>query len=300
MDNPVSGNCCAVLLSNELYRGLVIEYTKTPKDIIKVKIIDYGITEECPAKHVFCLPEHLAQKAPFAHQCLLIGFEDVEVTDNLSTQFDIFCGDGKGDRKVFKMTICEKPVKSNGINAVILEECTSTPVNVNNMLLKNSRPLMETIQLENSKKKQRDSKQSPETTSIGDMQARNNSRKKNSNIAQRENQQKVQLQYVDDKSHRSFFNKTENQEASRSSLTSKATEKITKASATNTGPDKKVGWVSTIISVNKVFVHYEEHISRLEKILDEMFAFYENKSSKLNFSGLMKAPKVSIFFFLIM
>lgn len=183
---------------------------------------------------------------------------------------------------------------------MLSEECTSTPVNVNNMLLKNSRPLMETIQLENSKKKQRDSKQSPETTSIGDMQARNNSRKKNSNIAQRENQQKVQLQYVDDKSHRSFFNKTENQEASRSSLTSKATEKITKASATNTGPDKKVGWVSTIISVNKVFVHYEEHISRLEKILDEMFAFYENKSSKLNFSGLMKAPKVSIFFFLIM
>jgi hypothetical protein len=86
MENPKGGNCCAVLLSNELYRGLVI--SKTPKGLTRVKIVDYGVIEECSPKHVFCLPQHLAQKPPFAYECCLVGFEALEVSDNISTQFE--------------------------------------------------------------------------------------------------------------------------------------------------------------------------------------------------------------------
>lgn len=273
MENPIENSCCAVLLSNELYRGLVI--SKTSKGLLRVKIVDYGITEELPFKHVFCLPQHLAQKPQFSYECCLSGFESLEVTDNISTQFDIFCGDGRGDRKIFTMTILKSGVKST----VTLEDFTSEPpVNVNNMLLKNSRPLSETIQLENSKKRQRDSKQSPEVGFDTSADPYNRNNKTKNNNASRENTRKIQQ--TDEKSHRSFFNKTEAQDAAKSINSQsevKLKEKNRKTNSPNISKDIKVGWVSTIINVNKVFVHFEEHIAGLEKILDEMYAFYENK-----------------------
>lgn len=282
MENPKNGNCCAVLLSNELYRGLVL--SKTTKGLIRVKIIDYGITEEFPPNHVFCLPQNLAHKAPFSYECCLDGFEDLKVSDNVSTQFDIFCGDGRGDRKIFKMIISKSGEKS----IVKLEDSTvDPPLNVNSMLLKNSRPLMETIQLENSKKKQRDSKSSTQTS-----ESENHSDSQNRNIrrknTQRENTQKGS-QSADDKIHRKLqnsFNKSESPDENRNGTS--PSDGNVKINTSKNDMDIKVGWVSTILSCNRVFVHYEEHIASLEKILDDMFSFYENKQS-----AFLKYPFIS-------
>lgn len=42
----------------------------------------------------------------------------------------------------------------------------------------------------------------------------------------------------------------------------------------------KCGWVSTLCTVNKAYVHLEEHIEGLEMILNGMFTHYREKSGK--------------------
>jgi hypothetical protein len=259
MENPKPGCCCAILLTNELYRGVVVSLSN---DKVKVRIVDYGIVEEVHTKNVFLLPEHLTEKAPFAYRCCLVGFDPkVPTSENISTQFDIFCGDGRGDRKIFKFVV----EKFDGIYYVNLDDVTVTPsVNVNKMLLKNSRPLLETIQLENAMKRQKDGKQD------------------NNNPKREKNQQNSTSNTQNDsKSHRSFFgkqsedNKTNNNKTKgNESRKTKAQQKKEKSS------DLKFGWVSTLESINHGFVHYDEHIEGLEKILDEMFTFYENKHTR--------------------
>lgn len=227
--------------------------SKTVTGLLRVKIIDYGITEEFPAKHVFCLPRNLALRASFSYQCCLEGFEALKVSDNISTQFDIFCGDGRGDRKIFQMMI----LKSGEKNVVKLEDFTvDPPVNVNNMLLKNSRPLMETIQLENSKKKQKDIKNnnhSIETEQKSDSLNQNN-RKKNGHVQRETSQNFVEKS----SSHRSFFNKSEildNKSPSKGASVSQNRKSLVDGDPKIKTPkyeiDVKIGWVSTILSINK-------------------------------------------------
>ena len=153
--NPKTGSCCAVLLGDDYYRGLVVGANKNNRTV-QVKIVDFGIIEEIPEKHIHLLTEKFIEKPPQAYRATLKGFEGLEVSENISTQFDIFCGDGRGERKVFKMTILD--THKNSYLVELEDLSVAPPVNVNKMLLKNSRPLIETIQLENAKKRQKEAR----------------------------------------------------------------------------------------------------------------------------------------------
>jgi tudor domain-containing protein 1/4/6/7 len=300
--NPKPGNCCAVFLSGEWYRGTVIGFKNNR---VQVKIVDFGIVEEIPEKQIHLLPEKFIDKSPFAFPCCLKGFEELEVSENISTQFDIFCGDGRGERKVFKMTILDTFKQSY---LVELEDLSvSPPVNVNKMLLKNSRPLIETIQLENAKKRQKDTRRDGRSGSEGFEQTKTNERDRNSAQRGRGNyvnkgiqrnssvQTNNQIDTRDlQQSPRTHFGKSSNEENStkqiRGSKESTPNEQLNKSTDSDQPKktknvkngkqnDLKSGWVSTLISVNRAFVHYDEHIEKLEKILDEMFGFYENNKS---------------------
>lgn len=322
--NPRVGSCCAVSLSGEHYRGLVVAVNKNNRTV-QVKIVDFGIVEEIPEKHVHLLTEKFSEKPPQAHKVCLKGFEDTSVSENISDIFDIFCGDGRGERKVFKMTIIDRLKESY---LVELEDFSTTPpVNVNKMLLKNSRPLIETIQLENAKKRQKDSRNFGEGFDVKSHNDRD--RDRNSSQRGRGNHtskgiprsspaSSVQPEAnARQQSPRTHFDKTSKDEASvgvyrskegnyhsskestpidrqnsksadrethdtiknQKIRTSKAVKQTTNDSK-KTSSDLKSGWVSTLLSINRAFVHYDEHVEGLEKILDEMFAFYENQNSR--------------------
>lgn len=91
------GKCCAVYLSGEFYRGVIVGMQKS--NILQVKLIDFGITEEIQDKHVHLLTDKFIEIAPFAYRACLKGFENLDVSENISTQFDIFCNTING-RKV--------------------------------------------------------------------------------------------------------------------------------------------------------------------------------------------------------
>lgn len=344
--NPKPGCCCAVNLGGEYHRGLVVGATQN--HTVQVKLVDFGIVEEIPEKHVHPLTEKFVEKSPQAHRACLNGFENLEVSDNISTQFDIFCGDGRGERKIFKMVILDT---FNGSYLVDLEDPSVNPaVVVNRMLLKNSRPLIETIQLENAKKRQKDGRKDEPLESTQQSPPKNHDRDKNSsqrgrgsqvnkgssrnspgstNITQSDASRRQQ-------SPRTHFGKTGRNEdssvvggtyyksqkeatvwGSKESTPSEPhsnkssdweqpknitreqnsnsswndnNEKKTKGSRVGkqknneptrkTASDLKSGWVSTMLSVNRAVVHFDEHIEGLERILDEMFGFYENKNSR--------------------
>lgn len=313
--SPKVGSCCAVSLSGEHYRGLVVGSNKSNRTV-QVKIVDFGIVEEIAEKHVHLLTEKFVEKPPQAHRVCLKGFEDIAVSENISDIFDIFCGDGRGERKVFKMTIVEKGEETY---LVELEDfSTSPPVNVNKMLLKNSRPLIETIQLENAKKRQKDSRnfgESFEGKSYNDRDRdRNSSQRGRGNHTSKgiirsspvpaqpeQNRQQTHFDKGDnssgvyrskessvhgskestpvDRHHSKSADREINNTKNQTTRNSKAV-KQTKNDSKKTASDLKSGWVSTLLSINRAFVHYDEHVEGLEKILDEMFAFYENKNSR--------------------
>lgn len=275
--NPKPGNCCAVFLSGEWYRGLIVG---ARNGNVQVKIVDYGIVEEVPEKNVHLLTEKFVEKSPFAHRCCLKGFENLDVSDNISTQFDIFCGDGRGERKVFKMTIDA----FNETYHVELEDFSvAPPVNVNKMLLKNSRPLIETIQLENAKKRQKDERGNNSQRGRGNHVNKGSQRqqsprtyvgKRNEEVTA-SNKSPGSKESTPSDHHREF---DASKNISREQNSNFHDEK--KQKRKSTASDLKNGWVSTMLSVNRAFVHYDEHIEGLERILDEMFAFYENKNSR--------------------
>lgn len=350
--NPKLGSCCAVLLGGDYYRGLVVGANKN-NHTVQVKIVDFGIIEEIPEKQVHLLIEKFVEKPPQAYSAILKGFEGLEVSENISTQFDIFCGDGRGERKVFRMTIFDT-VKNAYI--VELEDLSVTPpVNVNKMLLKNSRPLIETIQLENAKKRQKDSRTFDEnfdSQQVARNQDRNNSQRGRGNYVNKVSQRNIvppvnTNNQLDNRqqSPRTHFGKSnkeenslvvgtyfksqkeanvwgskestpsdhhstkssdweqpkniareqssavswnENSESTQNTQKSRNSKSLKQqqngnAEAVNkkkVSSDLKSGWVSTLLSVNRAFVHYDEHIEGLERILDEMFAFYENNNSR--------------------
>lgn len=349
--NPKPGTCCAVNLGGEYHRGLVVGALQN--HTVQVKIVDFGIVEEIPEKHVHLLTEKFVEKPPQAHRACLKGFEGLEVSDNISTQFDIFCGDGRGERKVFNMVILDI---FNGSYLVELDDPTvNPPLNVNKMLLKNSRPLIETIQLENAKKRQKDARKDgtaaePQPDNAQQAPTRNYEREKNSSQRGRGSQVNRGPQRNSpnatnpppdaskrQQSPRTHFGKTGRGEesslvggtyyksqkeanvwGSKESTPSEAQsnkssdweqpKNITREQNSNaswndlnekkqkgarlgkqknineptkkTASDLKSGWVSTMLSVNRAVVHFDEHIEGLERILDEMFAFYENKNSR--------------------
>lgn len=361
--NPKPGSCCAVFLGGEFYRGLVLGASNKSNRTVQVKIVDFGIVEEIPEKHVHLLTDKFVEKPPQAYRAILKGFEGLEVSENISTQFDIFCGDGRGERKVFKMTISDT-VKDSYL--VELEDFSvNPPVNVNKMLLKNSRPLIETIQLENAKKRQKDARnfgegfedsQSPNKNHERD---RNNSQRGRGNYVNKGQQRSIgSPEETNDsnkyqQSPRKHFVKSsrdessvtagtyfksqkeasvwgskestpsehhsakssdwdqpkniareqsstvswnENNETSNGQKNQKARNSKDVKQKMNgnvdgkkSSGDQKSGWVSTLLSINRAFVHYDEHVEGLEKILDEMFAFYENKNSR-------KSPRIKVEF----
>lgn len=219
---------------------------------------------------------------------------------------------------------------------VELEDASvNPPVNVNRMLLKNSRPLIETIQLENAKKRQKDGRKDVngnegiETA----QQTRNYDRDRNTAQRGRGNhtskgaQRNAPTNQSDASKHqqgsRTYFGKptrhddtpmnggakVPKEEAStwrskelspnvqsknskspeveqlknwneEKAKNSKGAKQKANGGDTTKASELKSGWVSTLLTVNRAFVHYDVHIEGLEKILDEMFAFYENKNSR--------------------
>lgn len=358
--NPKPGSCCGVFLGGEFYRGLVLGASNKSNRTVQVKIVDFGIVEEIQEKHVHLLTEKFIEKPPQAFRAILKGFEGLEVSENISTQFDIFCGDGRGERKVFKMTIVDT-VKDSYV--VELEDFSaSPPVNVNKMLLKNSRPLIETIQLENAKKRQKDARNFGEGFEAQQAATKNTERDRNSSQRGRGNyvnkgqqrsigtpedinhnhqdsnrsQQSPRKHFVKSnrdessvagtyfKSHKeasvwgskestpsehhsvkssdwdqpkniareqsstvSWNDRNDNSEQTNGQKNQKGRnvkevkQKVNgNVEEKKTLTDHKSGWVSTLLSINRAFVHYDEHVEGLERILDEMFAFYENKNSR--------------------
>lgn len=217
-----------------------------------------------------------------------------------------------------------------GTYLVELEDgSVNPPVNVNKMLLKNSRPLIETIQLENAKKRQKDARSSRDgnhqkpanenSESAQQMRDRNSAPRGNNSVKSAtrqlpENNSKAEAgkqpisrthfekpSRADDE--RSSMQKEETTWRSRESKESTPGEARNKSvesdqqkksgnldlkSKSSKGAKPKVngsgyksGWVSTLLTINRAFIHYDEHIEGLEKILDEMFAFYEKSSRKL-------------------
>lgn len=317
--HPKQGSCCAVLLSGEFYRGLVVGLQKNQ---VQVKLVDFGIVESIPEKHVQILTDKFSDIAPFAYRACLKGFENMEVSENISTQFDIFCGDGRGERKIFKMVIYD--IYKDSYLVELEDSSVNPPVNVNKMLLKNSRPLIETIQLENAKKRQKESRRdgnSQKSESFEPVQqqtSKNYDRDRNNAQRGRGNHMNkgVQRSSISPMTHpsdatkqqqnsRTYFGKPSRPEESsglkpqqestawRSKEStpsdhikdsdpqkSKNAKQKANGSEAKKSSDLKSGWVSTLLSINKAFVHYDEHIEGLERILDEMFAFYENKNSR--------------------
>lgn len=308
---PKPGSCCAVFLGGEYYRGQVVGAKSS--NTVQVKIVDFGIIEEIPEKHVHLLTERFVEKPPQAHRVGLKGFEGLEVSENICTQFDIFCGDGRGERKIFKMVIIEK---SDDTCLVELEDfSTNPPVNVNKMLLKNSRPLIETIQLENAKKRQKEgrnfSNRGREPRSpppVNNNQPEGKQQSPRTHFGKSENSS-VAGTYFKSSKEASVWGSKESTPSDHNSIKSSDWEQPKNISREqhsssswndeanaqrgqkakspkggnkqkNEGPQKKSGWVSTLLSVNRAVVHFDEHIEGLQKILDEMFAFYENKNSR--------------------
>ena len=344
--NPKPGSCCAVNLGGEFYRGLVVGAKMN--NTVQVKIVDFGIVEEIPDKEVYLLTDNVTSKSPQAYRACLKGFEGTEVSDNISTQFDIFCGDGRGERKVFKMNIID--TFKDSLLVELEDFSVNPPVNVNRMLLKNSRPLIETIQLENSKKRQKetsrnDGEQAQQVSGRNNDRDRNNSQRGRGNYVNKGTQRNspapgnpqnprthfgkngdrrdeysgVAGTYYKTQREASVWGSKESTPSDHNSIRSSDWEqpknisreqhsnaswnesiesssaqkaqksKNAKTSKQKNGNEKKSsdlksGWVSTLLSINRAFVHYDEHVEGLERILDEMFAFYENKNSRESFN----------------
>lgn len=211
-----------------------------------------------------------------------------------------------------------------GSYLVELEDSSvNPPVNVNKMLLKNSRPLIETIQLENAKKRQKDARRDGNNQknsndnfdSIQQVPAKNQERDRNSsqrgrvNMVKGTNRSDNNSETSKQLNSRTHFEKSNRVDDERSSLQRDETtwrskeatpsetrnksvesdqsknadqkSKNSKGAKQKANNDYKSGWVSTLLTINRAFIHYDEHIERLEKILDEMFAFYEKNSRKI-------------------
>lgn len=254
------------------------------------------------------------QKTKLIEKIFCSGFESLDVNENISTQFDIFCGDGRGERKIFKMLIKEFDTAKETYQVELEDPSVTPPVNVNKMLLKNSRPLIETIQLENAKKRQKEGNVQKKPNELEPVQLNRNFERDRNNASQRGRGQRggmppriitptaVGSNHIDTMLNprtnlakddtggwrskettpsESIIDHLKNDDNQKAKKVVKCKEPEIKKKSEG---DLETGWVSTLVSVNRAFVHFDHHIEGLEKILDEMFAFYENKSRKFVYS----------------
>ncbi|KAG5684859.1 hypothetical protein PVAND_014069 [Polypedilum vanderplanki] len=394
LHNLKVGLCVGVSIEAEWYRGKIIALCNN--NSARVKIVDFGIIEEISAAKIRLLPNRFLNIPLFAICCCLNGFQSIrEVSENITTQFEIFCGDSLGDRKIFKMRIENDSTASESYIADLYDSNTP-PTHVNQMLLKNSRPLAETITLENARKRQKENQKkakeiihtdevisrdikSPEKNTRNNAQrGRGNNVSKgvnrsspssnvnnNNNVGKRQrthfdkvngidnanaiagtyfkttkeatvwgrgndgetksNQQQKSSDWnaqakniAREQNSDSDWNETDSSKKSNTSQKSKNSkgtnkknnaendtskqksaskqEKVvnSKQESSSAADDKQIknlknGWVSTLITVNEAYVHYEEHIDGLEKILDELYGFYETQKS-----SLLRNPKAGL------
>lgn len=330
------GLCCGIQIDGEWFRGQIVGIKQ---DIVSVQVIDFGIVEEVSAKSIRMLTTKFFDAPPFAYRCCLKGFENTEVSDNINTQFDIFCSDGKGERRVFKMLV-EEFKFDKGYIVELEDESVVPPANVNRLLLKNSRPLAETITLENAKKRQKEAaikepapKESPDRNRASSQRGRGNHKGV---------QRSSPATETNDKRQRTHFGKQNEKEESDAfykslkEATSSDKKAATKLNTSNSSssfesnwreghtqensknrkskspktPDKKqkspikrekstvdekaatkrvekpvsnikCGWVSALSSINKAYVHLEEHLEGLERLLNGMYNFYSKSQNPL-------------------
>lgn len=175
----------------------------------------------------------------------------------------------------------------------------SPPVNVNKMLLKNSRPLIETIQLENARKRQKDDRGSSSQRGRGNHANKGAQRQQSPRAGIKKSDEAAQVAgtYYKTQKEASVWGSKESTPSdpqNRSSSDWETPKNISREQNSNvnwndesrkqqkkkSSNEMKSGWVSTLLNVNCAYCHYDEHIEGLEKILDEMFAFYENKNSR--------------------
>jgi hypothetical protein len=316
-----------------------------------------------PAKAIKMLTAKYIEFPTFAYRCCLKGFEKTEVNDNITTQFEIFC-ENLGQRKIFKMSVDD--TIGNVYLVELDDESIDPPANVNRILLKNSRPLAETITLENAKRRQKDSNNKKETQDVREIKSpeKNNSRNNSSrgrrgnvrvisnssNYESSDSKQRTHFgkkiinnnnnnliagtfykpkeqsvwgssdsnakqnktsdwnqaknisrelnsdsdwndteKVSNKKSTKSNKNRRDNDSQSKQKARSEknSNEKMSEnnnnktTKTTQKSENMKSGWVSTLHSVHEAYVHYEENVDDLEKILDQMFAYYENQNRKI-------------------
>lgn len=398
-----------VVIESEWYRGKIIELNSNK--FAHIEIIDFGIIEEVHFNAIHLLPKKFLDIAPFAYRCCLEGFEkNHEISENITTQFEMFCSDVQDDRKLFKMKVDGIDPKY-GYLAKLDDASVNPPANVNRILLKNSRPLAETITLENARKRHKETQKKNKDNSKNDVvtqevpkEANNKINEKNRSNSQRgranqvgsrgvnrsspqnntnsnnnnnndiannkrqrthfdksngdNNANSIAGTYFKTQKEASVWNDTNQQKSSdwnqakniskeqnsdsdwndtdKSSNKSQKSTKSSKSKGKNENqiqnnasnnntkqksppkhekspntnivkqkspaveepPQKavepvkpkqnekpkdkqmKCGWVSTLISTNEAYIHFEEHIDGLEKILDELFVFYEGQNGK--------------------
>lgn len=359
------GQCCGVCIDTEWFRGQIIGVFNS-RGSASVLIVDFGTVEEIPAKSIRLLTPKFIEQPPFAYRCCLKGFENGDVSENINTQFDIFCNDGQGERRIFKMLI-DSFNDNRGYIVDLEDESVRPPANVNKILLKNSRPLAETITLENAKKRQ--SQQKKETVVVNttkeaavpkEVTATNETTKepkgaeRNRNSSQRgrgaakgNSRRSTPSDENDNRRQRTHFDKQQNgnskesadtffkspKEAAGLSSSEKKGAKLkpsssnssfeinfTNRSTPDSSPEKKnsrkskspkaspekkqqkeqksplkrekstvdksipkkvikIGWISTFNSINDAYVHFEEHVDGLEKLMNEMFEFFQAPQS---------------------
>lgn len=339
--------CCGVQIDSEWFRGKIIGINN---NIASVLIIDFGIIEELPVKSIHLLTKKFANTPSFAYRCCLKGFENGNVSENINTQFDIFCSDGKGDRRAFKMQIVDFD-DNKGYIVELDDESVRPPANVNKILLKNSRPLAETITLENAKKRQKEKQQAPPTlvpeitkeiknsernrsaSQRGGRSGSKGSSRKSTPAFDESNDPRKQRTHFDkqntaskndgDKKTGTYFQTPK--EANLAASSEKQSKKLKPSNSSSSfesnnaandkdkqsprkvktsSPEKKQqkapktsspikreksnvekknfksGWVSVLCNVNEAYVHFEECIENLEKLLNEIFLFYETNEGK--------------------
>lgn len=141
------GTICVGNVMGEWHRCVVLKVRD--HNMCRVNLIDFGVQEEMNSKELKALVINLIEHPPFAYKCCLRGLEEC-TSNNIATQFEIFCNDPHKERKVFKMTILNTRTEDY---LVELEDFSVSPTtNVSEMLLKFNRPLLETMQIENARR----------------------------------------------------------------------------------------------------------------------------------------------------
>uniref|UniRef100_A0A182QBN1 Tudor domain-containing protein n=1 Tax=Anopheles farauti TaxID=69004 RepID=A0A182QBN1_9DIPT len=131
------GDAYAVELEpNDFYRAEVIE--TEPK--IKVRLVDYGNSFAVQRTQLRRLSPAFVHQRPEAYECCLENFEGSTSRELSTTQLEMLSEAVDGERKPFKLIVCD--LRDDGRTIVNLFDESETPVlNVSKMLLKLKNPI---------------------------------------------------------------------------------------------------------------------------------------------------------------